>query len=78
VTKHISYSILLEPQAEGGFTVTVPALPEVITEGANEAEALEMAKEAISLALAYRKDKKLEIPNDLEPELHKIDIAISV
>ena len=28
-----SYAIILEPQPEGGFTVTVPALPEIVTEG---------------------------------------------
>ena len=28
-----AFSVVLEPQPEGGFTVTVPALPEVVTEG---------------------------------------------
>ena len=77
MTEHYSYTILLEPQPEGGFSVIVPALPEVITEGDSEEEALAMAKEAISLALEYRRDKGLEIPSDLAPELHKIDIAVS-
>ena len=37
----------MEP--EGGFTVTVPALPGCITYGKNLNEAIEMAKEAIEL-----------------------------
>jgi len=49
------FTVILEPQAEGGFTVSVPALPEVVTEGENEAEALAMAKEAIRAVLAYRR-----------------------
>ena len=40
------FTVILEPQAEGGFTVSVPALPEVVTEGENEAEAMAMAEEA--------------------------------
>jgi len=31
------FTVVLEPQAEGGFTVSVPALPEVVTEGDTEA-----------------------------------------
>ena len=37
------FSVILEPQPVGGFTVLVPALPEVITEGDTEDEALAMA-----------------------------------
>ena len=33
-----SYSVILEPQEGGGFTVLVPALPEVVTEGDTEQE----------------------------------------
>ena len=48
-------TVALEPQPEGGFTVHVPALPEVVTEGETEAEALAMARDAIRLVLDYRK-----------------------
>ena len=36
-----SFSVILEPQPSGGFTVLVPALPEVVTEGDTEQEALD-------------------------------------
>ena len=78
MTKNHSYTILLEPQPEGGFTVLVPALPEVVTEGETKTEALAMAKEAISLALEYRHKNNMLIPVDLKPEMHKVDIAVSV
>ena len=41
-----TYTVVLQPEPEGGFTVRVPALPEIVTYGANEEEALRMAKEA--------------------------------
>jgi antitoxin HicB len=44
------YTILLYPDEEqGGYTVLVPALPGVVTEGDTLEEALAMAKEAIEL-----------------------------
>lgn len=42
-----TYTALFEPAAEGGYTVTVPVLPGVITEGNTLEEARERVKEAI-------------------------------
>jgi antitoxin HicB len=58
------YAVILEPAEEGGFVVHVPALPEVVTEGDTEAEALAMAKEAIALALEVRLAEGEPIPAD--------------
>ena len=52
----------LEAQPEGGYTVSVQALPEVVTEGDSEAEAMAMAEEAIRLVLAYRRDNGIPLP----------------
>lgn len=41
------FDVVLIPQAEGGFTVTVPELPDVVTEGETREEALAMARDAI-------------------------------
>jgi antitoxin HicB len=43
--------VLLEPEEEGGFTVRVPSLPEIVTYGKDETEALAMAEDAIRLVL---------------------------
>jgi antitoxin HicB len=75
MAKTVTYTVVLEPQPEGGFTVLVPALPEVVTEGDSEQEALAMAEEAIRLALDYRKENGLEIPEDSAPRVKKIAIA---
>ena len=41
------YEVVLAAQPEGGFVVTVPDLPDVVTEGETREEALVMAKDAI-------------------------------
>jgi antitoxin HicB len=69
------YSLVLEPQADGGFTVLVPALPEVVTEGDTEEEAVRMAEEAIRAVLDYRRDHGLPIPDDVAPTLREVRIA---
>jgi antitoxin HicB len=40
--------LLLSPQPEGGFTVTSPMLPELVTEGDTVEEALENARDALA------------------------------
>jgi antitoxin HicB len=67
MSAELQYTINLRPEPEGGFTVLVPALPEVVTYGADEAEALRMAREAIELALAVRRDGGEEMPRDVTP-----------
>ena len=42
-----SYTVLLQPEPEGGYTVTCPALPGLVTYGENLDEARAMAADAI-------------------------------
>jgi antitoxin HicB len=56
-----TYTVVLRPEPEGGFTVRVPALPEIVTYG--EDEALAMAKEAIELCLLSRSELGEDIPD---------------
>ena len=70
-----SFSVVLEPQLGGGFTVLVPALPEVVTEGDSEEEALANAEEAIRAILAYRQDNGIPIPADALPEIRRVSVA---
>ena len=46
-----TFTVVLEPEVEGGFTVRVPSIPEIITYGKDEREALAMAEDAIRLVL---------------------------
>jgi antitoxin HicB len=71
----ITYTIQLRPEPEGGFTVLVPALPEIVSYGVDEDEAMRMALDAIELALEVRRDDGDEIPADVVPLTRTISIA---
>ena len=71
-----AYTVVLEPDPEGGFVVHVPALPEVCTQGETESEALANAREAIELALEERLADGEQIPLDQDPKLHKLLITV--
>ncbi|HVX71861.1 MAG: type II toxin-antitoxin system HicB family antitoxin [Devosia sp.] len=75
MTVELSYTIQLRPEPEGGYTVLVPALPEIVTYGIDEKEALRMAHEAIALALEVRREDGEEIPPDVVPLTRTISIA---
>jgi antitoxin HicB len=75
VTEKYSFSVIFEPQEEGGFTVLVPAMPEVVTEGDSEEETLANAEEAIRAILAYRRDNGIPIPSDAHPEIRRVTVA---
>ncbi len=72
---NFSFSVVLEPQEDGGFTVLVPALPEVVTEGDTEQEALANAQEAIRAVLEFRRARGLAIPADAAPEIRRVTVA---
>jgi antitoxin HicB len=75
VAENYRYSVILEPQQGGGFTVLVPALPEVVTEGDTEQEALANAEEAIRAIVEYRRDHGLSIPSDAHPQVRHVTVA---
>ncbi|MGC2201280.1 MAG: type II toxin-antitoxin system HicB family antitoxin [Stellaceae bacterium] len=57
-----SYPATLEPDADGRLVVHFPTLPEALTDGADEAEALREAADCLSEALASRIVDGEEIP----------------
>jgi antitoxin HicB len=75
VAEKYSFSIVLEPQEGGRYTVLVPALPEVVTEGGTEEDALANAEEAIRVALSYRLEHDFPIPLDAKPEIRRVTVA---
>ena len=60
--KDFTYTIHLEPAEEGGYTVTVPALPAVVTQGDTYDEAIAMAEDAIRTYIDYCAEHGKEIP----------------
>lgn len=56
------YEVVLSPEAEGGYSVFVPDLPSVATQGETREEALAMAKEAIEGYLEVMEEEELPVP----------------
>ena len=70
-----TFTVVLEPAEEGGFVVTVPALPELGTQGDTHDEAMANAREAIELVLEDRLARGEPIPSDVTPQLERITVA---
>jgi antitoxin HicB len=51
MNKGRTFAVVLEPEEERGFIVRVPSIPEIVTYGNDEREALAMAEDAIRLVL---------------------------
>jgi len=57
-----AYPVHLEPAEEGGFVVTFPDIPEALTQGEDEADALVWALDALETMLASYMDDRQRIP----------------
>ncbi len=60
----LSYKTRLKPEAEGGYTVNVPALPGCITYGENLQDAIQNASKAIELYVESLRAYNEDIPTD--------------
>ena len=65
----MKYTIILEPQEEGGYTVTAPALQGCISEGDAKEEAIENIKDAISGYIESLKKHGEPIPVEVSVEV---------
>jgi predicted RNase H-like HicB family nuclease len=70
-----TYTIVLEAAEEGGFIVTVPALPDVGTQGNTRAKALANAREAIELVIEHRQTRREPIPADVSAKIERVTVA---
>ncbi len=70
------YKIHLEPEPEGGVTVTVPALPGCVTWGEDLEHAQEMARECIECHLEALAKAGQPIPH--ESAAVPLDLAVQV
>ena len=73
-----TFQLLFEPDTEGGYTVTVPALPGCVTYGATIEEARLMAREAIELYLEDLAENHEKIPQTSETLSGTIDVDVAV
>jgi len=65
----VKYTVLIEKNEEGGYTVIVPSLPGCITQGDTWQEAMANAREAIAGYIEALKDIGKPVPVELPIEV---------
>jgi antitoxin HicB len=70
-----TYTIVVEPEETGGFTVSVPALPGCFTQGATLEECRKRAAEAIEVHIAGLEADGEPVPEERGmPQLLTVDL----
>jgi len=72
-----TFAVALEPEEEGGFTVRVPAIPEIVTYGKDELEALAMAEDAIRFVIADCAARGEPMPSGEPPRIREITVTLA-
>ena len=72
-----TFAVVLQPEEEGGFTVRVPSLPEIVSFGEDEREALAMAEDAIRLALEDRVARGEPIPDTTSLRIREVTVTLA-
>lgn len=62
------FEVVLQPEAEGGYSVFVPALPGCVSQGETRDEAIAMIREAIELYLESLEAHGDPLPKPAEVE----------
>ena len=70
----LGYTVVLETDREGGFVVSVPALPGCFTQGENRAEALKNAREAIAAYVEELRARGEELPVEVRTETEYLEL----
>jgi predicted RNase H-like HicB family nuclease len=73
-----SYTVVFEAAEEGGYVVTCPALPGLVTEGDTLEEARDMARDAVRGYLESLQKDGLPIPVERPPKPEPVKETISV
>jgi antitoxin HicB len=58
--------LILSPQPEGGFTVTSPLLPELVTEGDTVSEAMANVQDALAAVIETYQDLGRPLPSSAQ------------
>ena len=61
---HYKLPLVLTPQAEGGYTVTSPLLPELVSEGDSLREALANVEDALAAVIEAYQDLGRSLPEN--------------
>jgi antitoxin HicB len=72
-----TFTIVLEPEEEGGFTVRVPSIPEIVTYGKDEREAMAMAEDAIRLVLEDCAARGEPLPSGAPARIREVTVTLA-
>jgi predicted RNase H-like HicB family nuclease len=75
-TGQFQYTVVFQPIPEGGYSVIVPAIPEICTFGETLDEARKMAQDAIRCVLESALKAGEAIPVDLEPATEQVAVTL--
>lgn len=62
MSRALKVSLRLTPQPEGGYTVTSPQIPELVTEGDTVEDALDNVRDALSAVVELYQDMDRPLP----------------
>jgi antitoxin HicB len=70
------YTLVLTPEPEGGFTITVPALPGYVGYAETEDEALKLAEEGVKFHIDALIGEGQPVPEELSaPRIRRLRVA---
>jgi len=69
------YTVILELESDGGYVVSVPALPGCVSQGDSRAEALSNIREAIELYIDDCRAAGDPIPTEAGKEFVEVEAA---
>lgn len=69
------YTVILERELDGGYVVSVPALPGCVSQGDTRGEAVENIRQAITLYVEDCVDAGDPVPTEAGKEFVEVDAA---
>jgi predicted RNase H-like HicB family nuclease len=69
------YTVILEQESDGGYVVSVPALPGCVSQGDSRAEALSNIREAIEPYIEDCRDAGDPIPTEVGKAFVEVEAA---
>jgi predicted RNase H-like HicB family nuclease len=72
----LSYTVILEREADGGFVVSVPALPGCVSQGDSRQEALLNIREAMELYIEDCREAGDPVPEEAGREYIEVETRV--
>ncbi|HEX9861450.1 MAG TPA: type II toxin-antitoxin system HicB family antitoxin [Nitrospirota bacterium] len=69
------YTVIIEPDEEGGYSASCPALEGCVSQGDTYDEALENIREAIAAYIESLKKHNEPIPGDVDVKVQSVQVA---